>query len=56
MCKPTANYPVIFLCCSLTDVLLDIAILAIPAMFIKNLQVSHSQKVGLISIFGLGTL
>ena len=55
-CIPTTNYTVMYLCCSVTDVLLDIAILCIPSSFIRTLHISQSQKIGLIGIFGLGVL
>ena len=55
-CIPTTNYTVIYVCCSVTDVLLDIAILCIPSSFIRTLHISRSQKIGLIGIFGLGVL
>ena len=55
-CIPTTNYTVMYVCCSVTDVLLDIAILCVPASFIRTLHISRSQKIGLIGIFGLGVL
>ena len=55
-CIPTTNYTVMYVCCSVTDVLLDIAILCIPSSFIRRLHISRSQKFGLIGIFGLGIL
>ena len=55
-CIPTTNYTVMYVCCSVTDVLLDIVILCIPSSFIRTLHISRSQKIGLIGIFGLGVL
>lgn len=55
-CTPTTNYTVMYVCFSVTDILLDIAILCIPASFIRTLHISQGQKIGLIGIFGLGVL
>ena len=55
-CIPTTNYTVMYVCCSVTDVLLDIAILCVPSSFIRTLHISRSQKIGLSGIFGLGVL
>ena len=55
-CIPTTNYTVMYVCCSVTDVLLDIAILCIPSSFIRTLHINRSQKIGLTGIFGLGVL
>ena len=55
-CTPTTNYTVMYVCLSVTDVLLDIAILCIPASFIRKLHISDGQKLGLVGIFGLGVL
>ena len=55
-CTPTTNYTVMYLCCSVTDILLDICILCLPSSFIRTLCISRSQKIGLIGIFGLGVL
>jgi len=55
-CKPTTNYPVMYLCSSVTDILLDITILCLPAQFVKKLQINAAQKVAVTTIFGLGIL
>ena len=55
-CIPTTNYTVMYVCCSVTDIVLDMAILCIPTTFIRTLNMSQGQKVGLIGIFGLGVL
>lgn len=55
-CIPTTNYTVMYVCLSVTDVLLDITILCIPASFIRKLHISDGQKLGLVGIFGLGVL
>lgn len=54
LCPPTTNYPVMYALCSVTDIILDVSILCLPAYFIRNLQVSRSRKVGITAIFGLG--
>ncbi|CAD6578978.1 MAG: hypothetical protein ASARMPRED_008913 [Alectoria sarmentosa] len=53
-CTPTTNYTVMYVCLSVTDVLLDIAILCIPTSFIRTLHISKGQKISLVGIFGLG--
>ena len=53
---PTTNYTVMYVCSSVTDVVLDIAILCLPASFIRKLNLSQGQKLGLVGIFGLGIL
>lgn len=45
-----------YVCCSVTDILLDISILCLPALYIRKLRISGGQKVGLVGIFGLGIL
>lgn len=55
-CTPTTNYTVMYVCLSVTDVLLDIAILCIPTSFIRTLHISKGQKISLVGIFGLGVL
>ena len=55
-CTPTTNYTVMYVCSSVTDVLLDIAILCIPTSYIRTLNIKKSQKIGLVGIFGLGIL
>lgn len=55
-CPPTSNYPVMYLLCSVTDILLDVSMLCLPAYFIRRLRVSRSKKVGITAIFGLGVL
>ncbi|CAF9941013.1 hypothetical protein IMSHALPRED_002251 [Imshaugia aleurites] len=45
-----------YVCSSVTDVLLDIAILCIPTSYIRTLNIKKSQKIGLVGIFGLGIL
>ena len=56
VCPPTANYPVMYVCSSVTDIVLDLSILFLPASFIRNLHMSSVQKIGTSSIFGLGIL
>ena len=56
VCDPTTEYSVMYLCASVTDVVIDIAILSLPAFFIRKLQLSLCQKLGLTGIFGLGLL
>ena len=55
-CVPTTNYVAMYLCSSVTDIVLDIAILCIPYSVIRTLNMSQTQKVGLIGTFGLGVL
>ena len=45
-----------YVLCSVTDIILDISILCLPAFFIRNLQISRGKKIGLAAIFGLGIL
>lgn len=45
-----------YVLCSVTDVVLDVSILCLPAYFIRNLQMSRGKKVGITAIFGLGVL
>ncbi|OCL10347.1 hypothetical protein AOQ84DRAFT_374998 [Glonium stellatum] len=54
-CQPTANYPAMYLACSVTDIVIDISILCLPGFFIRHLQMSLSRKIGIVGIFGLGT-
>lgn len=56
VCPPTANYPVMYVCSSVTDIVLDLSILCLPVSFIRNLHMSSAQKIGTSSIFGLGIL
>ena len=56
ICQPTTNYPVMYVLCSVTDIVLDVSILCLPAYFIRNLQMNRSRKVGITAIFGLGVL
>lgn len=56
LCKPTTNYPLMYVLCSVTDIVLDISILCLPGFFIKDLQISRGKKVGVAGIFGLGIL
>lgn len=56
VCPPTANYPVMYICSSVMDIVLDISILCLPVSFIRNLHMSSAQKIGTSSIFGLGIL
>lgn len=53
---PTTNYPVMYVCSSVTDIVLDIAILCLPAFFLRHLHMSLNKKLGLVGIFGLGIL
>ena len=55
-CDPTTDYTVMYLCSSVTDIILDVIILCLPATFIRKLQLARSQKQGLIAVFGLGIL
>ena len=41
---------------SVTDAMIDISILSLPPFFIGKLQLNLGQKLGLVSIFGLGIL
>ena len=54
VCKPTTNYPVMYVCQSVTDIVLDIIILCLPAYSISRLQMSLNKKIGLGAVFGLG--
>ena len=56
VCAPTTNYPVMYVCSSVTDIVLDLSILCLPVSFIRSLHMSSVQKVGTSSIFGLGIL
>lgn len=56
VCAPTTNYPVMYVCSSVTDIVLDISILCLPMSFIRRLHMSPIQKIGTSSIFGLGIL
>lgn len=56
VCAPTTNYPVMYVCSSVTDIVLDISILCLPFSFIRKLHMSSVQKIGTTSIFGLGIL
>lgn len=57
-CIPTTNYPVMYVCSSVFDILLDITILCLPASFIftKRRNMTRQRKVGVYSIFALGIL
>ena len=55
-CVPTTNYPIMYVCSTVTDIVLDICILCLPAFFLRNLQVSLNKRIGLVGIFGLGVL
>ena len=55
-CDRTTNYPVMYLCCSVTDIALNISLLCLPSLFIRNLQISRSKKIVIGAIFGLGIL
>ena len=52
----TTNYPVMYACSSVTDIVIDIVILCLPASFVRSLQITRGQKYGVTSIFGLGVL
>lgn len=54
VCAPTTNYPVMYVCSSVTDIVLDVSILCLPISFIRKLHMSSVQKIGTSSIFGLG--
>ena len=41
---------------SVTDIILDIVILCLPATFVMRLNTSRGQKLGLVAVFGLGIL
>lgn len=45
-----------YMCSSVTDIALDVAILCLPASFVRKLQVTRTQKLALTAIFGLGIL
>ena len=55
-CPLTTNYPVMYVMCSVTDIILDIVILCLPASFLWKLQMSKRKKIGVAGIFGLGIL
>ena len=55
-CPPTTNYPVMYVCSSVTDIILDLSILCLPASFIRKLHMNLIQKIGTSSILGLGIL
>ncbi|KAK3176372.1 hypothetical protein OEA41_007695 [Lepraria neglecta] len=54
VCVASTNYPVMYVVCSVTDIVLDITILALPAFFIRQLQMNFNKKIGVCGIFGLG--
>ena len=54
VCNPTTNYPLMYVCQSATDIVLDIIILCLPAYSISQLQMSLNKKIGLGAVFGLG--
>ncbi|KAG6988559.1 choline transporter [Physcia stellaris] len=54
VCDPTTNYPAMYVLSSVTDVILDIAILSLPISFVRKLKMSNSKKIGVTAIFGLG--
>ena len=56
VCDPTTNYPAMYVLSSVTDVILDIAILSLPISFVRKLKMSNSKKVAVTAIFGLGIL
>lgn len=56
VCDPTTNYPAMYVLSSVTDVILDIAILSLPISFVRKLKMSKSKKIGVTAIFGLGIL
>lgn len=56
ICVASTNYPVMYVVCSVTDIILDIIILSLPAFFISHLQMNFNRKVGVCGIFGLGIL
>ena len=56
ICALTSNYPVMYVCSSVTDVVLDMTILCLPVSFIKILHMSSVQKIATSGIFGLGIL
>jgi hypothetical protein len=53
-CIPTTDYAVMYMLSSVTDIVIDICILGLPAFFIRKLHLNGNQKIGLIGIFGLG--
>lgn len=55
-CPPATNYPVIYVAETATDIVLDVSILTLPAFYIRKLQFSGNQKIGVGAIFGLGLL
>ena len=56
VCDPTTNYPAMYVLSSVTDIILDIAILSLPVSFVRKLKMSNSKKVCVTAIFGLGIL
>jgi len=54
VCVASTNYPVMYVVCSVTDIVIDITILCLPAFFIKKLQMNFNKKIGVYGIFGLG--
>ncbi|KAL2036929.1 hypothetical protein N7G274_010354 [Stereocaulon virgatum] len=54
LCIPTTNYPAMYVCSSVFDILLDITILCIPVSIIKGLSMTKERKLGLIGVFGVG--
>ena len=56
LCNPTTNYPAMYVCSSVFDILLDITILCIPVSIIKGLSMTKERKLGLIGVFGVGIL
>ncbi|MCJ1485775.1 hypothetical protein MMC06_005950 [Schaereria dolodes] len=53
-CIRTTNYPAMYILSSVTDIILDIVILCLPATFVMRLNTSRGQKLGLVAVFGLG--
>lgn len=56
VCVASTNYPVMYVVCSVTDIVIDITILCLPAFFINKLQMNFNRKIGVYAIFGLGIL
>lgn len=51
-CNPRTNYPVMYVCSSVTEILLDISILGLPAQSLKKLRIDAAHKALVTIIFG----
>ena len=50
------NYPVMYILNNVTDIILDIVTLCLPALYIKDIQMSLNKRIGMAFILGLGLL